>query len=196
MALEVLPATAARFADVSTLLAPKRASAPACWCLAYHLTSAENNALHGEDRPAALRELCSRDVAPGMVAYDDGEPVGWCALGPRAGMGRLRRSRTIPAVDDVPVWSVVCFVVRVGHRRKGVAATLLDAGVAYARSSGAPAIEGYPVDPQGSRISGSLAYVGTTGLFERAGFRRVTETAARSAGLSRWLMRRDFPDVS
>lgn len=192
MAIEVLPATAERFDDVAALLAPKREGADACWCLAYHLSSAENNALHGAERPGALRELCSREPAPGMVAYEDGEPVGWSAVGPRSAMGRLRRSRTLPPVDDLPVWSVVCFVVRVGHRGKGIAGALLEAGVDHARESGAPAVEGYPVDPQGSRISGSLAYVGTTGLFERAGFRRVAETPARSAGLTRWLMRHDL----
>jgi GNAT superfamily N-acetyltransferase len=192
MAIEVLPATTERFDDVAALLAPKREGADACWCLAYHLTSAENNALHGAERPAALRKLCSREPAPGMVAYADGAPVGWMALGPRSELGRLRRSRTIPAVDDLPVWSVVCFVVRVGHRGKGIAGGLLEAGVHYAKDRGAPAIEGYPVDPQGARISGSLAYVGTTGLFERAGFRRMGETASRSAGMTRWLMRRDL----
>jgi len=188
--IEVLPATGDRFDDVVTLLGPKREGAPACWCLAYHLTSSENNALHGAARPQRLRELCGRDVAPGMIAYDGGEPVGWCAVGPRQEMGRLRRSRTIPAVDDLPVWSVVCFVVRVGHRGQGIAGRLLDEAVRYAAAAGAPAVEGYPVDPAGSRISGSLAYVGTTGLFERSGFHRIVETSARSAGLTRWLMRR------
>lgn len=192
MTTEVLPATADRFNDVSVLLAPKREGAPACWCLAYHLTSAENNALEADERPERLRALCSRPVAPGVVAYLEGEPVGWCAVGPRSEMGRLRRSRTIPPVDDVPVWSVVCFVVRVGFRGRGLAGALLDGAVAYAAEQGAPAVEGYPVDPDGGRISGSLAYVGTTGLFERSGFHRVSETAARSAGLTRWVMRRDL----
>lgn len=185
----VRPATADRFDDVRALLAPRRADAPACWCLAYRTTSAENAALVGPDRPAHLRSLCERDVAPGVVAYLDEAPVGWCALGPRQEMGRLRRSRTIPAVDDRPVWSVVCFVVRAGHRGRGVAGALLAGAVEHARAHGAPALEGYPVDPGGGRVSGSLAYVGTTSMFERAGFERVVRTAARSAGLPRWLVR-------
>ncbi len=108
-------------------------------------------------------------------------------------MGRLEWSRTIPRVDDRPVWSVVCFVVRVGYRQRGVARALLAGAVEHARSSGAVAIEGYPVDTGGTRISGTLAYVGTTDLFAGAGFDRVLETAARSAGLRRWLMRRELP---
>ncbi|WP_380169319.1 GNAT family N-acetyltransferase [Jannaschia sp. R86511] len=190
--LVVHPAGADRFDDVRTLLGPRDPQAPACWCLAYRTTSAQNAALTGEDRPGHLRALCERPAAPGVLGYLDDEPVGWCALGPRSEMGRLQRSRTIPVIDDRPVWSVVCFVVRPGYRRRGVAAALLLGAVEHARRHGATTLEGYPVDPEGGRISGSLAYVGTTSLFEGAGFRRVTLTDARSAGLRRWLVRLDL----
>lgn len=129
-----------------------------------------------------------------MLAYLDGVPVGWCAFGPRTEMERLQRSRTIPKVDELPVWSVVCFVVRTGFRRRGVARALLDGAISYARTCGAVALEGYPVDTAGARISGSFAYVGTTSMFEAAGFTRVQETAGRSAGLPRWLMRLPLTD--
>ncbi len=104
-------------------------------------------------------------------------------------MERLRRSRTIPAVDDRPVWAIVCFLVHAGFRRRGVARALLGGAIQCARSYGAPALEGYPIDPGDKRIDTAFAYVGTVAMFERAGFHRVTETSARSAGLSRWLMR-------
>jgi len=118
--------------------------------------------------------------------------VGWCNVGPRAAMARLVRSRSIRPVDDLPVWSVVCFVVRAGYRRQGIAEELLHGAVGYAGEHGAPAIEGYPIDPRGNRVNTSDAYVGTTGMFERAGFRRVTRTDATSARLPRWLMRLDL----
>jgi len=189
VSIEVFRATPDRFEDVAALLGPRREDAPACWCLYFRLTSAEFSALKGRERPDYLESLCARDDSPGMVAYLDGNPVGWCALGPRHEMGRLERSRTIPKVDDLPVWSVVCFVVRPGYRRRGVARTMLDGAIEYARSRGAIALEGYPVDTGGKRISATFAYVGTTTLFERAGFHRVVETAARSGGLPRWIMR-------
>src|SRR4051812_1177643 len=173
--VDVVPATADRFADVASLLRPRNEAAPACWCLYYRLGSSDFNKLRGEERPGHLRQLCERDVSPGMLAYADGEPVGWSALGPRSEMGRLERSRTIPPLDDRPVWSVVCFVVRAGYRRKGVASALLAGGVDYARACGAEAVEGYPVDPQGARLSGAAAYVGTTSMFEAAGFERKLE---------------------
>jgi GNAT superfamily N-acetyltransferase len=188
----VLPASADRFDDVVTVLGPRDPSAPACWCLSYRVTSSQFRTLQGADRPAHLRTLCERDVAPGVLAYLDGEVAGWCALGPRAEMGRLQRSRTIPVVDDLPVWSIVCFVVRPGFRRRGVAAALLDGAIRYAAEQGATVLEAYPIDTDGARVSGTLLFVGTTSMFEQADFHRVVETSARSAGRTRWLMRREL----
>ncbi len=188
MALEVVPATAARFDDVATVLAGR--GGKACWCLYWRLTSGEYDRV--SDRPGKVRELLAADPAPGLLAYRDGTVAGWCGLGPRAQMGRLVRSRTIPAVDELPVWSVTCFVVRTGFRRQGVAHALLAGAVSYAAEHSAPAVEGYPIDPAASRVSTAFAYVGTTSMFEAAGFRRVAETAAHSARLPRWLMRRDL----
>ena len=185
-------ATADRFEDVAALLAPCRADAPACWCLTYRLTNAENSTLRGSDRPRRLQELCSREPPPGVVAYMDGTPVGWCSFGPRSELARLARSRTIPRLDEVPVWSVYCLMVRAGYRGRGLASHLLDGVVTLARSRGVPALEAYPVDPQGQRISASQAFVGTTSLFERAGFTRVAPTASTSGGLRRWVMRLDL----
>ncbi len=192
MTIEVVAATADRFDDVATILGPRDPDTPACWCLYFRLTSSEFGKVDGRARPALLEALCTRDESPGMVAYLDGVPVGWCALGPRSDFGRLERSRTIPKVDQRPVWSVVCFVVRPGYRRRGVAGALLQGAVAYARSRGAVAIEGYPVDTGGTRISTAFAYVGSTTMFERAGFERVVETSARSGGKARWVMRREL----
>jgi GNAT superfamily N-acetyltransferase len=148
--------------------------------------------LEGEQllrRKEALRQQLERPVAPGMLAYLDGLVVGWCGFGPRPEMERLVRSRTIPALDDRPVWAIVCFLVRVGYRRRGVARALLQGVIEYARERGTPALEAYPVDPGGQRIDVTFAYVGTVPMFEASGFARVIETSARSAGLPRWLMR-------
>jgi GNAT superfamily N-acetyltransferase len=194
--IRVEPATAERFDDVRAILAPRHEDGEACWCLYYRLDSAAFNRVRGPERRELLRELCGRAPAPGVVAYAADAPVGWCALGPRTEMGRLVRSRTIPKLDDRPVWSVVCFVVRAGHRRKGVAGVLLEGAVDYARACGAQVLEAYPIDTEGERVSGALAYVGTTGMFERAGFARVQETKARSAGRPRWLMRLELDPPS
>ena len=189
MDIVVRPATPDRFEDVTRILAPTKSGAEACWCLYHRLSSSEFNRLRGAERPEHLRRLCEREHAPGLLAYRGAEPVGWCALGPWADMGRLQRSRTIPRIDERHRWSIVCFVVRAAHRRQGVAAALLDGAVDYAREVGVGLLEGYPVEPGGERLSSSFAYVGTTTMFEAAGFHRVEETSARSGGRPRWVMR-------
>ena len=163
-----------------------------CWCLYWRQSSGDFSRTPAEGRPHILRALTREEPAPGMLAYLDGEPAGWLGLAPRPRLERLVRSRTIPAIDDLPVWSIVCFNVRVGFRRKGVARALLDGAIRYARESGAPALEAYPIDPEGKRADTAFGYVGFTPMFEAAGFRRIVETAARSDRRPRILMRLEF----
>ncbi len=139
-----------------------------------------------------MRRLLDQPTPPGVVAYLEDQVIGWCGFGPRSEMERLVRSRTIPAIDHLPVWSIVCFLVRPGYRRQGVSSALLRGAIECARKYKAPALEAYPVDSAGKRIDVVFAYVGITAMFEKEGFRRVVETSARSASLPRWLMRLDL----
>jgi len=188
---EVVPATAARFDDVATVLGPKNPNASVCWCLSHRIDAKTNRKLVGSARGEYVRMLCSRDVAPGVLAYDGQTVVGWAAVAPRSELP-FARSRKIPHVDDLPVWSAWCVRVRPGHRGKGVSHALLDGAVAYAQSQGAPAVEGYPVDNQGRKVDLTMAYVGTRGVFERAGFTKAADTEAVSGGFPRVLMRLDL----
>jgi GNAT superfamily N-acetyltransferase len=185
----VEPATAARFDDVATMLGPKNPSSSVCWCLSHRLDARTNRSLIGPARGEVVRRLCDRDVAPGVLAYEGEEVVGWAAVAPRSELP-FARSTKIPHVDDLPVWSVWCIRVRPGHRGKGLSHRLLEGAVAYARRCGAPAVEGYPVDNAGQKVDLTMAYVGTRGLFERAGFHKAADTTSVSGGLPRVLMRR------
>jgi GNAT superfamily N-acetyltransferase len=185
MAIEVRPATV--FEDVATVLGPKRPDASVCWCLSYRIPSKENQALHGPARGERVAELMACGPI-GVLAYDGGEPVGWAAVAPRS-VTAFARSRTIPRVDDLDVWSVWCIRVRPGHRGQGISHPLLAGAVEYARAQGAPAIEGYPVDNRGEKVDTTMAYVGTRALFERAGFRKVADTTSMLSGFPRVLMR-------
>jgi GNAT superfamily N-acetyltransferase len=188
VSIEVRPATAARFDDVATVLGPKNPGSSVCWCLSHRLDSKTNRELVGPARGEYVRELCAREVSPGVLAYEDNEVVGWAAVAPRSELP-FARSRKIPHVDEVPVWSVWCIRVRPGHRGRGISYALLDGAVSYARSRGAPAIEGYPVDNQGKKVDLTMAYVGTRGLFERGGFTKAADTDSVSGGFPRVLMR-------
>jgi GNAT superfamily N-acetyltransferase len=190
--ITTVPASPERWADVARLF-----EHVPCWCQSYRASAGDYGRVSKQElltralaqRQAALRQQVAGPTPPGVLAYVAGDVVGWCGVGPRQSFQRLVRSRTIPAVDERPVWSLVCFLVRTGYRRQGVARALLRGAIDTARAHGAPALEAYPVNPGGKRLSTSFAYVGTVAMFERAGFERVAETAARSAGLPRWLMR-------
>jgi len=188
--INVRPATGNRFEDLAMVLRPKREGAAACWCMAYRLPARE--AKSGPEREAYMRSLCESGQPPGVIAYIDEVPAGWCSVSPRAGLSRLVHSRTIPTVDEQPVWSVICLVVRAGFRRQGVAKAMLEGAVDYARSQGAGIVEGYPLDTQGAKISASFAYVGTVAMFEGAGFSRVMPTTSSHSGILRWVMRREL----
>ncbi|MFG2336355.1 GNAT family N-acetyltransferase [Streptomyces yangpuensis] len=192
MSLEVRPATADLWDDVRKVLQPKK-SAHTCWCMAWRLSTGDYGRMTAEERGEHLRNLTEKaDPPPGVLGFLDGDVAGWCNVAPRRQLDRLTSSKTITPVDDVPVWSVTCFVVRKEFRGKGVASGLLEGAVEHARANGAPAVEGYPVDPEGGRVNPTLAYVGTMDMFERAGFRRIRRTEAKSDKRHRWIMRRDL----
>jgi ribosomal protein S18 acetylase RimI-like enzyme len=188
--IEVVPASLRQWDDIVAVLGQN--GDRGCWCQAPRGLTVGYGKPERGSRQAALRDQLGEMPPPGMLAYVDGEVAGWCGFGVRTELPRLVRSRTIPAIDDQPVWSILCFNIRVGYRRRGVASALLDAVVDYARSSGAPGVEAYPIDPEGGRVDVSFGYVGLTTMFEQAGFRRVVETAAHSDRRPRWLMRLDF----
>ena len=187
--MDVVPASAERFDDVVRVLGGDRA---ACLCQYWRMSSAEYSRATQERRLDSLRSQLGETPPGGMLAYIDGEPAGWLGFSVRDRVQRLVRSRTIPKVDDLAVWSIFCFTVRVGYRRRGIARALLDGLIEYAREQGAPALEAYPVDTAGARIHGTAAYVGVASMFEAAGFRRVLKTDARSDRRPRWVMRLDL----
>ncbi|MDP2772223.1 MAG: GNAT family N-acetyltransferase [Nocardioides sp.] len=188
MTIQVLPATAARFADVAVMVGPKNPTSNVCWCLSHRVDSKTNKELVGPARGDYVEQLCRRPVSPGVLAYDGDEVVGWAAVAPRSELP-FARSRKIPHVDDLDVWSLWCVRVRPGHRGKGIVHALLEGAAAYAFSNGAPAVEGYPTDNHGERVDLTMAYVGTRAMFEAAGFSKAADTDAVAGGFPRVLMR-------
>ena len=188
MTWESHPLTPDRFEDFADVINPNRRTTH-CWCLSHRLRAKDIEDLGKGDREQAMRRLSERENPPGVVTYLDGTPVGWCNIGPRAEIPRLDRSKLIRPVDSVPVWSIVCVVVRGGHRKQGVTSHLIDGAVEYAATRGAPAVEAYPVEPVG-RMDTTMAFVGTRSMFESAGFEVVGTTDAVASGLPRLIMRR------
>ncbi|HEY0119250.1 MAG TPA: GNAT family N-acetyltransferase [Cellulomonas sp.] len=154
-----------------------RGAAAHCWCQFDRMPVSRFEALDD----ARLRELLAVELhhspAPGVIATLDGDRVGWCSVGPRSRFPRLRTavstSSPATATDDPAVWSVTCFVVRPGYRRRGIAAVLLTGAIDHARSGGAGWLEAYPVDTAGRRAAAADLYRGTLSLFRAAGFEVV-----------------------
>jgi GNAT superfamily N-acetyltransferase len=191
VSIEVVPATAALFDDLAMMLGPRNPDSSVCWCLSHRVDSKTNRELIGRARGEYVKKLTRRAIAPGVLAYNDAEVVGWAAVAPRSELP-FARSTKIPHLDDLLVWSVWCIRVRPGHRGKGISHHLLLGAVAYARSKDAPAVEGYPVDNRGDKVDLTMAYVGTRKLFEDAGFTKAADTRLVSGGFPRVVMRLDL----
>ncbi|HEX2979734.1 MAG TPA: GNAT family N-acetyltransferase [Anaerolineaceae bacterium] len=170
--LEFHPLTPERWDDFETLFG-NRGSFSSCWCMWWRMSSAEWNTAGEDARKQAMREIVESRRVPGILAYQNDRVVGWCSVGPRADFYRIQRSRTLVALDDLPTWSVNCFVVVKEARGKGMMADLLRAAVAYAVEQGAQRVEGYPhPDREGHQSPGNL-YQGTISTFRQVGFEEV-----------------------
>ncbi|CAM5658864.1 GNAT family N-acetyltransferase [Streptomyces californicus] len=189
MNIAVRPASV--YEDVRTLVGPKSPGANVCWCLSYRIPAKLNKELRGPARGEYVAGLCRAEPPPGVIAYEGGEPIGWAAVAPRS-VTSFARSRSIPHVDALPVWSLWCIRVRPGHRGKGVSHALIAGAVAFARDRGAPAIEAYPLDSGGDTVDLTMAYAGIRKNFERAGFSHAADTTSVLAGHPRVLMRLDL----
>ena len=188
--MTVRPLTLDRWDDLEAVFRAKGCSmARGCWCMYYRETGRVDPPVGvsaSEDRRRRLRELASADPPAGLLAYADGVPVGWVAVAPRSHYPRLVRSPVAKAVDELPVWSVVCFVVLAPHRGRGVARALLRGAIDHAHARGAVALEAYPIDKPG-RGQDTFMWNGARSMYAREGF---VEVARRRP--ERPVMRRFF----
>jgi len=177
MNLSVQPLTPERWPDLEALFNAKGCSqARGCWCMFYRRSGRRGPLQPGISAAQAsrgeLKALVDEGACPGLIGYRGETPVGWISLGPREEYARLRRSPVMKAVDEQPVWSVICFVVPAQYRGQGVARALLDGGIMYARRRGAQLLEAYPVDKPG-RSDADALWFGVWSMYERAGFEEV-----------------------
>jgi GNAT superfamily N-acetyltransferase len=170
--VEFRPLTPGNWGDLERLFGPRGACA-GCWCMWYRLPRSTWEKQKGEKNRRAFQKLVATGAATGVLAYLEGEPVGWCAVAPRRDYVRLAGSRVLKPVDDRPVWSVTCFYVAKTHRRRGLTEQLLNAAVAYARKNGGKIVEGYPHDPPVGEMPDAFAYTGFLSAFRKAGFKEV-----------------------
>ena len=140
-----------------------------CWCM-YWRIGHNYRKRPGEANKADFHELVESGPPPGLLAFSGGLVVGWCQLTPRDALPWLDRTWRLKRVDELPVWSLSCFYIRKGYRKKGVASALIAAALEYARRAGAVALEAYPLDAD---MTPSTSHTGYLSTFTRAGFEIV-----------------------
>jgi GNAT superfamily N-acetyltransferase len=124
----------------------------------------------GDGNRRAMQAIVQSGKIPGILAYVQGEPAGWCSVAPRQDYPCLERSRVLKRLDDTPVWSIVCFFVAKGHRGQGHSLALIRAAVDYVRRQGGKVVEAYPTQHTGERLPAVSSFMGLPAVFRQAGF--------------------------
>lgn len=168
----ILPLTAARRADIEQLFGP-RGACGGCWCMSWRLPRKEWEAGKKTKNKKLFLKLVDDDVKPGLIAYHDGQPIGWVSVAPREEFDYLARSRVLKPIDDKPVWSVTCLFVHKDYRGQGVSVALLKAAVAFVKQQGGKIVEGYPVIPYKDKMPPVFAWTGIQAAYQNAGYREV-----------------------
>lgn len=176
--LDFYPLTPQHWDDFETLFGLHGAFS-GCWCMWFYERGKEFAQNQGEPNRLALKARVDSGQTPGILAYQNGTPVGWCAFAPRAAYPRLAHSRTLKPLDDTPVWSVTCFYIAKAFRGQGLTVKLLKAVQSEVKARGGKVIEGYPTQPKEERTNDAWLFAGLVSAFLKAGFIEVahpTET--------------------
>ncbi len=183
--LEFRPLTSEKWDDLELLFGVHGAMG-GCWCMWWKQTQTEFDKKHGESNRLAFEFLVNSGTVPGVLAYLDNEPAGWCAIEPRESYSRLERSKVLAPVDNQSVWSITCFYIGKAYRRKGLMRILLKAAADWAGKNGATIVESYPLDTQGGARS-SAAYMGVVPVYLDAGFVEVARRSPRRPIMRKYL---------
>jgi len=168
--LEFHPATKDRWADVEALFGA-RGACGGCWCQAWRKSAKDFAADKGEKNRRSLRTIVAKGTPPGILAYHEGKPVGWCAVAPREVYVRLLTSRVLKPLDVKPVWSVSCLFILKPYRRQGISSKLLKTAAEFVKKKGGKIVEGYPVIPYSGQMPDAFAWTGLPACYENAGFK-------------------------
>jgi GNAT superfamily N-acetyltransferase len=166
---EIHPLIPQRWRDFETLFGAHGAYG-GCWCMWWRSTRREFEKRKGEGNRRAMKAIVDSGKIPGLLAYLETEPVGWCSVAPREEFSSLQRSPVLKRLDDRLVWSIVCFYVAKGFRGQGIAEALIGGALDYARSRGGSMVEAYPTPPKEAPLAPVSSYMGLPAMFIRAGF--------------------------
>lgn len=180
---DFFPAAPERWKDFEKLFG-ERGGCGGCWCMVWRLTRKEFDLNKGNGNKKKMKKIILSGKTPGIIAYQNNEPVGWCSIAPREKFSYLDRSKIFKPVDDKKVWSVTCFFIRKEFQRKGLSVLLLSEAINFVRQKGGKILEGYPYEISKEFVPPLFIWTGIASAFTKAGF---TEVVRRSG--SRPVMR-------
>ncbi len=105
----------------------ERGACGGCWCMTWRREKKDFRAGSGAGNKAAMKKLVKSGAPIGVLLYKDDEAIGWCSVAPREQFVALEKSRVWAPVDAKPVWSVSCFFLAKGARKRGLSVELLNA---------------------------------------------------------------------
>jgi GNAT superfamily N-acetyltransferase len=167
-----LPVNKYRWKDFEQLFG-ERGACGGCWCMAWRLKSSAFKKQKGDKNKRAMKRIVYDNEIPGIIAYFENKPIGWCAFAPREKFIRLNDSRVLAPIDDEKVWSVTCFFIHKNFRRMGISTELLKAVIKYCKKKRVKILEAYPQEPYSDNIPAAFVWTGIPAAFERAGFKVV-----------------------
>jgi GNAT superfamily N-acetyltransferase len=150
----------------------ERGACGGCWCMSWRVPRGGQlwEESKGEPNRRSLRRLVESGEQHAIMAFAEGEPVGWCSFGPRTVFPRLERVKAFRRDWQPGTWSIVCFYIHPRWRRHGIAQRLLEAAVERAFELGAREVEAYPVEWKNGRAPAAFAYTGVPAMFDVAEF--------------------------
>ena len=166
------PLEKSRWKDFEKLFG-ERGACGGCWCMSWRLNRSDFDKQKGTGNKNAMKKLVNDNEMPGILAYYDNNPIGWCSIAPRDKFVRLEKSKVLKKIDDNPVWSISCFFIIKEYRRQGLSTELLKAVIKYCKSKRVKIIEAYPTEPYSSNIPAAFAWTGIPSSFTKAGFEEV-----------------------
>lgn len=170
MPLTVLPLSEATWPALENLFGRAGASS-GCWCMYPRLGPSYWKRPRDENR-ADLKRLASTTPAPGLLAFDGDQCVGWCQVAPRTDLAWIAQKPLYGQTDDPTAWAVPCFFVRRSHRHLGVTDALLEAAIPHARNNGATILDACPVDTAVEKHTRNM-FPGIASTFARHGFQEI-----------------------
>lgn len=157
-----------------------------CWCMWWRLSRKEFEKNQGDGNRQAMKAVVDSNTCPGILAYMNHTPVGWCSVAPREQYHSLNRSPVLKRIDQQEVWSIVCFYIAKEVRRKGLTRQLIQAAIGYVKDMGGSIVEAYPTDPRGrNNLAPTSSFMGLPNVYKAVGF-KISKRASKAKLIMRY----------